>query len=141
MKDVIALSELVEKIDFQQKLALEARHVLERDYTDRELYERCEADAKELVTSQGWLSEEEAAERTRDYALYYKKEFTTNFIKGYVEGCIRCYVILATKKKLSLEEALEYIKADEYVEVTPKSMRIRKIILDHLERKRANRED
>ena len=43
--------------------------------------------------------------------------------------------------QLSLEEALEYIKADEYVEVTPKSMRIRKIILDHLERKRANRED
>ena len=42
---------------------------------------------------------------------------------------------------LSLEEALEYIKEDEYVEVTPKSMRIRKIILDHLERKRANREE
>ena len=42
---------------------------------------------------------------------------------------------------LSLEEALEYIKADEYVEVTPKSMRIRKIILDHLERKRANRDE
>ena len=41
---------------------------------------------------------------------------------------------------LSLEEALEYIKEDEYVEVTPKSMRIRKIILDHLERKRSNRE-
>ncbi|MBQ1973868.1 MAG: translational GTPase TypA, partial [Paraprevotella sp.] len=40
----------------------------------------------------------------------------------------------------SLEEALEYIKADEYVEVTPKNMRMRKIILDHLERKRANRE-
>ena len=39
----------------------------------------------------------------------------------------------------SLEEALEYIKEDEYVEVTPKSMRMRKIILDHLERKRANR--
>ena len=116
MKDVNTLSELIEKIDFQQKLALEARHVLERDYTDRELYERCEADAKELVTSQGWLSEEEAAERTRDYALYYKKEFTTNFIKGYVEGCIRCYVILATKKKLSLEEALDEsgLNADEF---------------------------
>ena len=41
--------------------------------------------------------------------------------------------------ELSLEEALEYIKADEYVEVTPKSMRIRKVILDHLERKRSNR--
>jgi len=41
--------------------------------------------------------------------------------------------------ELSLEEVLEYIKADEYVEVTPKSMRIRKVILDHLERKRSNR--
>ena len=41
---------------------------------------------------------------------------------------------------LSLEETLEYIKADEYVEVTPKSIRMRKVILDHLERKRANRE-
>jgi GTP-binding protein len=40
----------------------------------------------------------------------------------------------------SLEEALEYIKEDEYVEVTPKNMRMRKIILDHLERKRANRQ-
>lgn len=39
----------------------------------------------------------------------------------------------------SLEEALEYIKEDEYVEVTPKNMRMRKIILDHLERKRADR--
>ena len=41
---------------------------------------------------------------------------------------------------LSLEEALEYIREDEYVEVTPKSMRMRKIILDHLARKRAGRE-
>lgn len=40
---------------------------------------------------------------------------------------------------LSLEEALEYIKEDEYVEVTPKSMRIRKIILNHLDRKRNSR--
>ncbi len=37
---------------------------------------------------------------------------------------------------LSLEEALEYIKEDEMVEVTPKSMRMRKIILDHNERKK-----
>lgn len=37
----------------------------------------------------------------------------------------------------SLEEALEYIKEDEYVEVTPKSLRLRKIILDETERKRA----
>ena len=41
---------------------------------------------------------------------------------------------------MSLEECLEYIKGDELVEVTPKSMRMRKAILDHLERKRANKE-
>ena len=44
------------------------------------------------------------------------------------------------KTVMSLEECLEYIKEDEYVEVTPKSMRMRKIILDHTERKRANKE-
>ncbi|MBR1630533.1 MAG: translational GTPase TypA [Paludibacteraceae bacterium] len=38
----------------------------------------------------------------------------------------------------TLEEALEYIKDDEYVEVTPKHLRLRKIILDETERKRAN---
>ena len=51
----------------------------------------------------------------------------------------KAHIIPATI--FSLEEALEYIKADEYVEVTPKSMRMRKIILDHLERKRAGRSD
>lgn len=40
----------------------------------------------------------------------------------------------------SLEEALEYIKGDEYVEVTPNHIRMRKIILDEIERKRANKE-
>ncbi len=44
------------------------------------------------------------------------------------------------KTEFSLEEALEYIKEDELVEVTPKSMRMRKVILDHLARKRANKE-
>ncbi len=44
------------------------------------------------------------------------------------------------KTVMSLEECLEYIKGDELVEVTPKSMRMRKIILDHLERKRSNKE-
>lgn len=37
----------------------------------------------------------------------------------------------------SLEEALEYIKEDEYVEITPNSMRLRKILLDENDRKRA----
>ena len=39
----------------------------------------------------------------------------------------------------SLEEALEYIKNDEYVEITPKSIRLRKILLKEFERKRANK--
>ncbi len=47
---------------------------------------------------------------------------------------------VAPKVQMSLEECMEYIKGDEYVEVTPKSIRMRKIILDHLERKRANKE-
>ena len=43
---------------------------------------------------------------------------------------------LAPVVKFTLEEALEYIQGDEYVEVTPKSIRIRKIYLDENERKR-----
>ena len=44
------------------------------------------------------------------------------------------------KVVMSLEECLEYIKEDELVEVTPKSMRMRKIILDHDQRKKANKQ-
>ena len=44
------------------------------------------------------------------------------------------------KTEMSLEECLEYIKGDEYVEVTPKNIRMRKITLEHLERKRQNKE-
>ena len=43
---------------------------------------------------------------------------------------------IAPAKKFSLEEALEYIQKDEYVEVTPKSLRMRKIYLDETQRKR-----
>lgn len=43
---------------------------------------------------------------------------------------------IAPAKKFSLEEALEYIQKDEYVEVTPKSIRMRKIYLDENQRKR-----
>ena len=43
------------------------------------------------------------------------------------------------KTVMSLEECLEYIKEDELVEVTPKSMRMRKAILDHDQRKKANK--
>ena len=48
-------------------------------------------------------------------------------------------VSLAPPLVFSLEDALEYIKADEYVEITPNYMRMRKIILDETERKRQGR--
>ncbi|MBO4541970.1 MAG: translational GTPase TypA [Bacteroidales bacterium] len=48
-------------------------------------------------------------------------------------------MVLAPAVKLSLEEYMEYIAEDEYLEVTPKSLRLRKIILNDLERKRANK--
>lgn len=44
---------------------------------------------------------------------------------------------LAPPFKLSLERALEYIGSDEYVEATPKNLRLRKKILDATQRKRA----
>ncbi len=46
---------------------------------------------------------------------------------------------LAPPVIFSLEEALEYIKEDEYVEITPKSMRIRKIFLNENDRKRVGK--
>ena len=46
---------------------------------------------------------------------------------------------LATPIKFSLEEAMEYIGPDEYVEVTPESIRLRKILLNEHDRKRASR--
>jgi predicted membrane GTPase involved in stress response len=45
--------------------------------------------------------------------------------------------VLAPPRDFTLEEAMEYIQGDEYVEVTPENIRLRKIILDENERKRA----
>jgi len=47
---------------------------------------------------------------------------------------------IAPAVKFSLEEAMEYIQGDEYVELTPNSIRMRKIILDETERKRISRQ-
>jgi len=47
--------------------------------------------------------------------------------------------VIVPAVKFSLEEAMEYIQGDEFVEVTPKSIRIRKIILDETERKRSKK--
>lgn len=46
---------------------------------------------------------------------------------------------IAPPKVFSLEESLEYIKEDEYVEVTPHAMRLRKILLNETDRKRASK--
>ena len=48
--------------------------------------------------------------------------------------------VIVPAVKFSLEEAMEYIKEDEYIEVTPKSIRLRKIILDEIQRKRSRKE-
>jgi GTP-binding protein len=50
-------------------------------------------------------------------------------------------VRIAPPKVFTLEEALEFIQDDEYVEVTPKSLRIRKILLREAERKRGSKID
>jgi GTP-binding protein len=50
-------------------------------------------------------------------------------------------VKIAPAKNFSLEEAMEYIQKDEYLEVTPKSIRMRKIYLDENERNRMSRAD
>jgi GTP-binding protein len=46
---------------------------------------------------------------------------------------------LAPPVKMSMEEAMEYIQEDEYVEITPKSIRLRKIYLSENDRKRAGK--
>jgi len=45
-------------------------------------------------------------------------------------------VKIVPKRQFSLEDAMEYIQKDEYLEVTPKSVRMRKIFLDENERLR-----
>jgi len=49
--------------------------------------------------------------------------------------------LLTPPVRFSLEEAMEYIAVDEYIEITPKSMRIRKILLDENDRKRAKNKE
>jgi GTP-binding protein len=77
-------------------------------------------------------------EHTRD------NDLEVNPVKGKQLTNIRTHskdeaVKLTTPKKLTLEQSLGYIADDEYVEVTPKSIRLRKIWLDPNDRKRATR--
>ena len=49
--------------------------------------------------------------------------------------------LLTPPVRFSMEEAMEYISFDEYIEITPKSMRLRKIMLDENDRKRAKNKE
>ena len=64
-----------------------------------------------------------------------KTKHLTNTRSSSADEALR----LVPPKILSLEQALDYIDTDELLEVTPKSLRIRKKILDHTARYRANK--
>ncbi|HHY66027.1 MAG TPA: translational GTPase TypA, partial [Alicyclobacillus sp.] len=64
-----------------------------------------------------------------------KAKHVTNMRASTKEEGIR----LKTPRKMSLEAALEYLADDEYCEITPKAVRLRKRILSKSERERANR--
>jgi GTP-binding protein len=64
-----------------------------------------------------------------------KEKKLTNVRSSGADEAIR----ITPPRKMSLEEALEYVKEDELVEVTPKSIRLRKAMLSETERKRASR--
>ena len=49
-------------------------------------------------------------------------------------------ILLKPARKMSLEEALEFIAEDEWVEVTPSQIRLRKVLLKETDRRRANRQ-
>ena len=62
-----------------------------------------------------------------------KKKHVTNMRSSSADEALR----LITPRIMSLEQCLEYINDDELVEVTPKNLRIRKMILDRLQRARS----
>ena len=64
-----------------------------------------------------------------------KTKQLTNMRKSGTDAKVR----IVPPRLFSLEECLEYIQGDEYVEVTPKSLRIRKILLKETDRKRASK--
>lgn len=64
-----------------------------------------------------------------------KEKQLTNMRKANAEELVR----LIPRTQLSLEQALEFIREDECVEVTPANVRLRKVLLDQTERVRASR--
>ncbi len=79
-------------------------------------------------------------ESTRDHDLVINVTKTKKLSNMRASGADE-KASIAPAIKFSLEEAMEYIGEDEYVEVTPKSVRLRKILLSELERKRKKRSE
>jgi len=79
-------------------------------------------------------------ESTRDHDLVINVTRTKKLSNMRAAGSDE-KMSIAPAIKFSLEEAMEYIGEDEYVEVTPKSVRLRKILLSELERKRKKRSE
>ena len=74
--------------------------------------------------------------RTEDIEVNVcKTKHLTNTRSSSADDALR----LVPPRILSLEQALDYIDTDELLEVTPESLRIRKKILDHTARYRANK--
>ena len=82
---------------------------------------------------EGQVVGEHTRERDLNINICKTKKLTNMRASGSADK-----VMLPAPIVFSLEEALEYIQEDELVEVTPKSMRLRKIILNEIERKRKN---
>jgi len=61
-----------------------------------------------------------------------KKKALTNHRASQTADSVK----VGKARKMSLEESLEFLEKDELLEVTPKSLRLRKIYLDHNDRKR-----
>jgi GTP-binding protein len=64
-----------------------------------------------------------------------KEKHLTNHRKAYSEELVR----LVPHRELSLEQALEFIREDECVEVTPSAVRLRKVVLEYNARRQAEK--
>jgi len=84
----------------------------------------------------GMVVGEHTRERDLNINICKTKKLTNMRASGSDEK-----VVLPPAVKFSLEEALEYIQEDELVEITPNHMRMRKILLDPLDRKRNSGSD
>ncbi len=88
------------------------------------------------VIYKGQVIGEHSRDNDLDVNLIKGKQLT-NMRKSGTDDAVK----IAPKVQFSLEESMEYIRFDEYLEVTPKNLRMRKIYLDENERKRFNNKE